>query len=438
MAQGQSTTAYAYDANNRLTAETKNTNGTNQTTKYTYDRNGNQLTKSINGASPDSYAYDEFDRLDNAVVNGQTIQYAYNADGLRISKTVGGVTTKQYWDGTNIVNEADQNGNLKNTYIRGTSLIGVIDASGSKKKYLFNGHGDVVGLADANGNVTKSYDYDIFGNEKNIDPKDTNPFRYVGEYYDNETGDYYLRARYYNPADGRFISEDTYEGDVKDPLSLNWYTYCEDDPVNGVDPSGHIPTAKEAAAMASHMYGVVKRKDKTLGGWVVKDIITNDESLKMAVYSRVKRDGKIEYALVNKGTSTFGDWINDFQQPVGCSDDMKDSIAQAKAFVKNHKSNEITFVGHSKGGAEAAANAVATNKNCIIFNPATVYLSEYNLSDDKYSAKMTAYIVKGEILNMIFNSVSTPIGKVVYLPSQSWNPLTNHRMSCVKKALEEK
>lgn len=112
--------------------------------------------------------------------------------------------------------------------------------AGTVKYYLFNGHGDVVQLTNSSGNVIKTYDYDAFGNEKNPDTTDTNPFRYCGEYFDKETGTYYLRARYYNPLIGRFITEDSYWGKEKDPLSLNLYTYCGNNPVIYIDPSGFV------------------------------------------------------------------------------------------------------------------------------------------------------------------------------------------------------
>ena len=73
----------------------------------------------------------------------------------------------------------------------------------------------------------------------NQDASDTNPFRYCGEYYDAETGTYYLRARNYDPAIGRFLEEDAYTGQATDPLSLNLYTYCNNNPVNCFDPTGH-------------------------------------------------------------------------------------------------------------------------------------------------------------------------------------------------------
>jgi hypothetical protein len=136
----------------------------------------------------------------------------------------------------------------------------------------------------------------------------------------------------------------------------------------------------------------------------------------MGVYSSVKADGTTEYALVNNGTSTTGDWGNNLQQPFGKSDDMKDSISNSEYFVANNKNAEITMVGHSKGGAEAVANAVANNKNAITFNPAKPDLSEYGLSDLDYTASVTNYVVTGEVLNGIFGEV--PTGTTVYLPQQ--------------------
>lgn len=59
-----------------------------------------------------------------------------------------------------------------------------------------------------------------------------NPFRYCGEYFDKETGSIYLRARYYDPATSRMLSEDPARH------GLNWYSYCFNNPVNFIDPSG--------------------------------------------------------------------------------------------------------------------------------------------------------------------------------------------------------
>ena len=106
--------------------------------------------------------------------------------------------------------------------------------------YIQNAHGDIVNLTDKDGKVTKSYRYDAFGVEKNIDNHDTNAFRYCGEYFDKETATVYLRARNYNPSTGRFINRDSFAGRRSDPLSLNLYTYCRNNPIRYVDPSGHF------------------------------------------------------------------------------------------------------------------------------------------------------------------------------------------------------
>jgi len=99
---------------------------------------------------------------------------------------------------------------------------------------VFNAHGDVVQLANAAGTVTKEYNYDSFGVEIEPDENDNNPWRYCGEYFDKETWDIYLRARYYNPKTGRFKTEDPI-GD-----GPNWYTYCVNSPIRYIDPSGLV------------------------------------------------------------------------------------------------------------------------------------------------------------------------------------------------------
>ena len=215
-----------------------------ETTVYIYDANGNQITKKTDDKT-ETYTYDGLNQL-IGFTDGETVaSYAYNVDGLRIKKTVDDKTIHHVWDGSQqiIADVVDNEFYEANCYLRGTNLVATYNyQNGVKSGYTYytqNAHGDVVNLTDETGAVTKSYTYDAFGVEQNIDDADDNAFRYCGEYYDSESGTIYLRARYYDPTIGRFISRDSVAGKNTDPLSLNLYTYCHNNPIIGTDPSGH-------------------------------------------------------------------------------------------------------------------------------------------------------------------------------------------------------
>ena len=103
----------------------------------------------------------------------------------------------------------------------------------------------MIALANSSGAIIKRYKYDSFGVEENPGIFDTNVFRYCGEYYDVETKTIYLRARYYDAETGRFTQQDGWSYAVPGfLLSLNLYTYCWNNPVKYVDPSGHWSWSK--------------------------------------------------------------------------------------------------------------------------------------------------------------------------------------------------
>ena len=345
--------------------------------------------------------------------------YTYNPDGYRSSKTVDGIRTNHIWNGTQIVLETDETDTPIAEYIYGVKRI-YNEQNGEKTYYLYDVHGDTKHLTDALGAVTYDYTYDAFGNEIGLYDSDTdneadtdysdidneidfrifitddeddagnsdidnetaanetyNPFRYCGEYQDLCSGLIYLRNRYYDPSIGRFISEDP----IQD--GLNWYVYANNNPVNYIDPWGLAPTKEEAAAMANHIYGDYDMgkdglESRKIAGWRLIDVFDGGaaSSIKLGVYIPDGDDwaNPSEYALVFRGSTlnfdmeTASVWANNIlAYDSSVSVDMWAAIGTGIYFDATH-SQEITFVGHSKGGGEAIAAATATNNNAITFN----------------------------------------------------------------------
>ena len=125
--------------------------------------------------------------------------------------------------------------------------------------YVLNLQGDVVGLADENGVYVAQYTYNAWGEILDIsgDMAAINPLRYRGYYYDTETGFYYLQSRYYDPVNHRFINADSYAStNPMDAISCNMFAYCENNPVNLSDNSGHEAVAIGVGAIVGLVVAV--------------------------------------------------------------------------------------------------------------------------------------------------------------------------------------
>ena len=268
MTIGNKTTAYQYNKNDELLrTDTLHTDTEkNDVVIYKNDKNGNQLAtvnRSEIPAEAKDTSYIDVDvtlgdnQLNDNVVNHHNalnqltetltknykVSFTYDAEGLRTGKTVNGEKTVYVWDGDQVVMELSKGGAVQKRYIRGNDLVYADKGENTEKTYYVTDmHGNVVQLLDESGNVTKTYEYDSFGNEVKPEKKDENPYRYCGEYYDKETEEVYLRARYYQPSVGRFITRDTYTGESDEPLSLHLYTYCANDGVNKCDADGNAWT----------------------------------------------------------------------------------------------------------------------------------------------------------------------------------------------------
>ena len=230
---GLLTVNYAYDANDRLLSE--------GSTTYSYDANGNTLSK--NDGSLTSYAYDAENRLIRAQTATDIIDYTYDANGIRQSQTVNGNTISylvdQNRDYAQVLEERDATGALIVAYTYGDDLLSQ-HRGGTTRYYHYDGLGSTRALTDATEAITDTYTYDAFGNLIRSTGTTPNNYLYTGEQYDPNIGFYYLRARYMNPENGRFLTIDPFAGYLQFPITLNKYLYAGVNPVNYTDPSGYI------------------------------------------------------------------------------------------------------------------------------------------------------------------------------------------------------
>lgn len=258
------TTSYAYDAVDRLTQVT-DPDGT--TAAYTFDANGN-----LTGDGTRTYTYDGLNRLVSVKQGTETLATcSYNGDSLRTEKVAGGVTTRYYYDGDRVLNEGDGTA-VTASHVWGLSLIRR-DKGGQTGYYLHNGHSDVVGVVDPSAAMLATYRYDAFGVPTEATGTFDNPFRYTTEPYDGETGAIYLRSRYYQPALGRFMTQDTWPGDPLLPWTRNQYVYVGNNPVNYVDPTGHyMETFLDAAGLAWSVHDFIEDPSWANFGWILLDV----------------------------------------------------------------------------------------------------------------------------------------------------------------------
>jgi RHS repeat-associated protein len=214
-----------YDESNHLAATSAGS--------YAYDNNGNMLTDPISR----TYAWDYDNRLIQVVVSGSgTVTFKYDPFGRRIQKSGPNGTTNYVYDGSNIVEEYNENGVLIAKHEQGQGIDEPLAQlrSNTLSFYHADGLGSATSLTDSTGAVIARYAYDAFGNQTTSTGSLANPYRYTAREYDGETGLYYYRSRYYDPQARRFVSED--------PIGLNGginlYSYVGNNPVNYVDPEG--------------------------------------------------------------------------------------------------------------------------------------------------------------------------------------------------------
>lgn len=229
---------FTYDSVNNISSEVSN----NTVKRYSYADHCELIA-----INDDKFVYDELGRLTNdgkvdisydefnmMKTFGSSRYFYDHSTGLRKQKIVDGKVIKFELDEYGrVIKELSSDGRLISRIVWEGDLPKSYYYNGNVYNYKCNGHGDVIALTNTQGDVVNSYSYDVFGGLLEVSEAVPNPIRYAHEYYDNESGLYYLRGRYYSPFMRRFTTPDPAED------GINHYAYCGNNPLFYIDPFGY-------------------------------------------------------------------------------------------------------------------------------------------------------------------------------------------------------
>ncbi|MCQ4167733.1 RHS repeat domain-containing protein, partial [Tahibacter harae] len=232
--------------------------------------------------TPRVYTYDARDRMKAlSLGNGTTLHFTYHADGLRREKTDDSTTTRYQYDGQSLLAETNTIGNtLKHYHYSAEQLLAETKAGTTpqRRQYLLDALRSPIALLTAEGVISARTSYDAFGEVRaqlgttgalitpnreaanaELPNTDGQAIGFTGYLKDTESGLYYAKARYYDPATARFNTEDPEAGKDLEPPSLHRYLYAYANPTVYVDPTGRCANNWCGAGMA---YGFAKTDEE--------------------------------------------------------------------------------------------------------------------------------------------------------------------------------
>ena len=238
---------YEYDALGRL-ALINSTNGDVKT--FSYDIRNNLSSISQNGVLEKSFIFDETNTLTKAITaDGNSATYTYDGFGRRIKSEWDIVETSgrsgKHMEKRYILDAMKPFENVLSTYgsdgecryVWGNDLLSSVEGKTNSTYYLHDELRSPIRLLNSYGRDSAQLDYDEFGTSINKNDH-LSMFGYTGYQLDPVTDLYYAQARYYMPQVGRFVSEDSFKGVTNSKATLNYFAYCNNNPLRNIDPSG--------------------------------------------------------------------------------------------------------------------------------------------------------------------------------------------------------
>ena len=314
-------------------------------TAYRYDLQGN-LLEAAGAEGTTVFSYNVFHQQTAVTMSdGKRLENQYDAEYLRAGMVENGtVTTFSYHNGE-LLAESSPEGDTISRYISGYGVAAGWNREKSGYHYYhLDEQNSTAYITGRGGEIENQYEYDAFGVLQNSREEFHNRILYTGQQYDQTSGQYYLRARYYNPVLGRFVQEDEYRGD-----GLNLYAYCKNNPVVYYDPSGFSSVFPnnvytndntnpdsyiDPARIPGVDIGKIRNKAGIVTGNFTSTVPLNSSKIRSDDFSTISIPPEIAQKLVGKQFNSMNDFRSALWKEIGNSKYAKEFCPSSQKAMK--------------------------------------------------------------------------------------------------------